>query len=45
VIGDVDRNRVCIELTNGTRTEVPFELITKANLVFDSSVFEVKTGE
>ena len=45
VISDADQNRVCVELTNGTKTEIPFESITKANLVFDSSVFEVKTGE
>jgi ribosome maturation factor RimP len=45
VISDADQNRVCVELTNGVRTEIPFKLITKANLVFDSSVFEGKTGE
>ncbi len=45
VIRDVDQDCVCVEFTNGTKTEIPFELITKANLVFDSSAFEVKTGE
>ncbi len=45
VIRDVDQDRVYVEFANGTKTEIPFELITKANLVFDSSAFEVKTGE